>query len=81
MRVHPFLYYDKDIYLFDYYMDNGELSYCKRDLPQEQENENFLLHAFLMLKNNMIWNNIYKTSVVKINNILYKDSIKMGEDL
>ena len=54
---------------------------CKRDLPKEQENENFLLHAFLMLKNNMIWNNIYKTSVVKTNNILYKESIKMGEDL
>ncbi len=34
-----------------------------------------------MLKNNMIWNNIYKTSVVKTNNILYKESIKMGEDL
>ena len=61
--------WDKDIYLFDYYTDNGELSYCKRDLPKEQENENFLLHAFLMLKNNMIWNNIYKTSVVKTNNI------------
>lgn len=73
--------WDKDIYLFDYYTDNGELSYCKRDLPKEQENENFLLHAFLMLKNNMIWNNIYKTSVVKTNNILYKESIKMGEDL
>ena len=34
-----------------------------------------------MLNNNMIWNNIYKTSVVKTNNILYKESIKMGEDL
>ena len=30
--------WDKDIYLFDYYTDNGELSYCKRDLPKEQEN-------------------------------------------
>ena len=62
-------------------MDDGELSYCRRDLPEEQENENFLLHAFLMLKNNMIWNNLYKTSVVKTNNILYKENIKMGEDL
>ena len=29
----------------------------------------------------MIWNNIYKASIVKTNNILYKESIKMGEDL
>ena len=62
-------------------MDDGELSYCRRDLPEEQENENFLLHAFLTLKNNMIWNNLYKTSVVKTNNISYKEDIKMGEDL
>lgn len=73
--------WEKDIYFFDYYIDDGQLRYCKRDLTMEQKNGHFLLHTFLSLKNNMIWNNLYKASVLKSNEVQFREDIKMGEDL
>lgn len=70
--------YDKDFYCFDYYINNSE-NYQKRILQEKPDCG--LLHSFLYQNNNAVWNNIYKASVIKRNNILFDTTMKMGEDL
>ena len=69
---------DSDLYCFDYYVNNVE-NYHNRDLHESPDYG--LLYSFLYQDNNAVWNNIYRTALIKDNHILFDTSMKMGEDL
>lgn len=68
----------KDFYLYDFYFDNEE-NYIKRDISSSNSVEE-LEDFFHFSGYNMVWNNLYKTNILRKNNIFFENGMKMGED-
>lgn len=70
---------NQDLYLFDYYIKGTERVYQKRQLGDKDCIDD-LYYFFLLGKNNMIWNNIYRNEIIKEHAISFRTDMKMGED-
>lgn len=71
--------FEDDIILFDYYTNAGEENtYCKR--KSVDSNNSSWSKIMFSNRNNAIWNNIYRLSLLQNEKIKFKENMAMGED-
>lgn len=73
---------ESDLYSFDFYVKNRNIiKRQERYLYTEGTNDRKALYNnFLKGNSNCVWNNLYKTDIIRRNNIYFSEKAGMGED-
>lgn len=74
---------DFDLYTYNFILSVKEKQTLveKAYLKDGVNNKNLLMKEFFAGRSNSVWNNIYRTDIIKKQNIAFNKSVKMGEDL
>lgn len=73
----------QSLYTFDFVLSfrGSKNIVTKAYLKRGMNDKNTLMREFFAGRSNSVWNNVYKTEIIKNKNIIFDKGMKMGEDL